>query len=235
MPKKTNGSLILVRATHCTRIWGIAAFASKRDIQEPLTATFISSPANQYQYMWQMNDSKWKTSIGPSSLELKELGGKEQPPNQCIGVVISSLRLDDDTWRANFESLSSSSDRESSFDHESSSDHGSSSDGSCIHVNDNSEETTRRLRDHVPGTPTEDDSIHVNDNSGGAARGFWWSDLLDYIRGRPADAGEGDSINVIDNSVGATGRLLDPIRERPTDLRHASQQSDGVLVSLDLH
>jgi hypothetical protein len=109
MPKKTNGSLILVRATHCARSWGIAAFASKGDIREPLTATFISNPANEYQHMWQTNDSKWKTITGPSSLELKELGGREPSLNQCIGVVISSLRLDDATWQANFESLSSPS------------------------------------------------------------------------------------------------------------------------------
>jgi hypothetical protein len=53
--------------------------------------------------MWQTNDGKWKTSIGPSSEELKELGGREPPLNQCIGVVISSLRLDDATWQANFD------------------------------------------------------------------------------------------------------------------------------------
>ena len=111
MPKKTNGSLILVRAVHCTRSWGIAAFTSKRDIREQLTATFISNPANEYQQMWQTNDSKWKTSTGPSSQELKELGGREPPLNQCIGVIISSLRLDDATWQANFESLSSPFDR----------------------------------------------------------------------------------------------------------------------------
>jgi hypothetical protein len=101
MPKKTNGSLILVHGTHCARSWGIAAFASKEDTREPLTATFISNP--QYQHMWQTNDGKWKTSIGPSSEELKELGGREPPLNQCIGVVISSLRLDDATWQANFD------------------------------------------------------------------------------------------------------------------------------------
>jgi hypothetical protein len=111
MPKKTNGSLILVRATHCARSWGIAAFASRRDIREPLTATFISNPANEYQYMWEANDNKWKTSTGPSSEEFRELGGREPPLNQCVGAVISSLRLDDATWQANFESLSSPSDR----------------------------------------------------------------------------------------------------------------------------
>ena len=56
--------------------------------------------------------------------------------------------------------------------------------------------------------------------------------ILDYIRGGPADAGGGDSLHVNDSLVGATP--LDSIRERSTDLRHASQQSDGVLVSLDL-
>jgi len=110
MSKKTNGSLILVRATHCTESWGIAAFASNRDIREPLTATFMPNPVNEYQHMWQTNDSKWKTSTGPSSAELRELGDRELPLNQCIGVVISSLRLDDATWKANFESLSSPSD-----------------------------------------------------------------------------------------------------------------------------
>ena len=107
MPKKTNGSLILVRATHCARSWGIAAFASKRDIREPLTATFTSTPTNEYQQMWHTNDGKWKTSIGPFSEEIRESGGREPPPNQCIGIAISSLRLDDITWQANFGSLSS--------------------------------------------------------------------------------------------------------------------------------
>ena len=111
MPKKTNGSLILVRATHCARSWGIAAFASKRDIREPLTATLFSNPENEYEHMWQTNDSKWKTTTGPSSLELTELGGREPPLNQCIGVIISSLRLDDATWQANFGSLSNPSGR----------------------------------------------------------------------------------------------------------------------------
>ena len=59
--------------------------------------------------MWQTNDSKWKTSIGLSSIKLHELGGRELPLNQCIGVVISSLRLDDATWETNFGSFSSSS------------------------------------------------------------------------------------------------------------------------------
>jgi len=61
--------------------------------------------------MWLTNDSKWKTSIRPSSLELKELGGEEPSLNQCIGVVISSLRLDDATWQANFEPLPSPQDQ----------------------------------------------------------------------------------------------------------------------------
>ena len=105
-----NGSLILVRATHCARSWGIAAFASKEDTREPLTAAFMSNPANKYQHMWQMYDRKWNTDTGPSFEELRELGGREPPLNQCIGVVISSLRLDNSTWKANFESLSSASD-----------------------------------------------------------------------------------------------------------------------------
>jgi hypothetical protein len=111
MPKKTNGSLILVRATYCARSWGIAAFASKRDIRQPLTATFMSNSANEYQHMWHTNDGKWKTNTGPSSEELRESGGREPPLNQCIGVAISSLRLDDITWQANFGSLSSPSGR----------------------------------------------------------------------------------------------------------------------------
>ena len=91
MPKKTNGSLILVRATHCAKSWGIAAFASKREIREPLAATLVSNPSNEYQHMWQTNDSKWKTSTGPSSEEIKELGSREPSANQCIGAIISSL------------------------------------------------------------------------------------------------------------------------------------------------
>jgi len=148
IPKKTNGSLILVRATHCARSWGIAAFASKRDIREPLTATLFSNPENEYEHMWQTNDSKWKTTTGPSSLELKELGGREPTLNQCIGVVISSLQLDDVTWKANFKSLSSPSDpwgsglrRVMSRD-----------SWSTIHV-DNSRK--RRLLDSIIGRPTD--------------------------------------------------------------------------------
>jgi hypothetical protein len=105
-----NGSLILVRATHCARSWGIAAFTSKEDIREPLTAAFMSNPANKYQHMWQMYDSKWKTSTGPSFEELRELGGREPPLNQCIGVVISSLRLDDSTRPTDIRHASYGSD-----------------------------------------------------------------------------------------------------------------------------
>jgi len=107
LPKKTNGSLVVVRATHSARSWGIAAFAEQRSIREPLIATFRSNPANEYQHMWQINDSRWKTKTGPSSSELAELGGREPPPNQCMGIVISSLRLDEATWQANFGSLAS--------------------------------------------------------------------------------------------------------------------------------
>jgi len=64
--------------------------------------------------MWQTNDNRWKTSTGPSSDELRESKAREPPLNQCIGAVISSLRLDERTWQANFDPLSSSS---SSPDH----------------------------------------------------------------------------------------------------------------------
>ena len=148
MPKKTNGSLILVHATHCAKSWGIAAFASKRDIREPLTATFMSNPANEYQHMWQTNDSKWKTTTGPSSEELKELGGREPPLNQCIGAIISSLRLDDATWQANFESFSSPSDR---------------GGGWGLSRVENSGK--RRLLDSIMGRPTE--RRHAGDGSDG--------------------------------------------------------------------
>jgi hypothetical protein len=149
MPKQTNGSLILVRATYCARSWGIAAFASKRDIREPLTATFVSNPTYEYQHMWQTNESIWKTSTGPSSEELSELGGREPPLNQCIGVVISSLRLDDNTWQANFGSLSSSSRRGGGW----SLRRVMSRDSwSTTHV-DNSGK--RRLLDSIVGRPTE--------------------------------------------------------------------------------
>jgi len=151
MPKKTNGSLILVRGTHCAKSWGIAAFASKQDTREPFAATFMSNPANEHQHMWQTNDSKWKTSTGPSSLELEELGGGEPSLNQCIGVIISSLRLDDATWQANFESLASPSDP------------GGSSlrrlmsriSWSSIYVNDNLRGATRRLLDSIQGRPRD--------------------------------------------------------------------------------
>ena len=118
LPKKTNGSLIFVRASHYARSWGIAAFASEREITERLTATFISNPVNEYEHMWQTNDTEWRTSAGPSSQELTELRGREPPPNQCIGVAIYSLRLDEATWRANFESslsVSPDSDAERGF------------------------------------------------------------------------------------------------------------------------
>jgi len=163
MPKKANGSLIFVRATHCARSWGIAAFASKRDIREPLTATFMSNPANEYQQMWQTNDSKWKTSTGPSSAEVRELAGREPPLNQCIGAVIYSLRLDDATWKANFESLSSPSDR-------------------------------------------------------GGGRGL----------SRMVSRDSWSTIRV-DNS--GKRRLLDAFIRRPTEMRHAGDESDGMFLS----
>ena len=152
IPKKTNGSLILVRATHCAKSWGIAAFASKRDIREPLTATFMSNPSYEYQHMWQTNDSKWKMSTGPSSDELRELGGREPPLNQCIGVVVSSLLLDDSTWQANFGPLSSASDRGGGWRL---SRMMSRESWSTIHVNDTSGRTTRRLLDSIRGRQTE--------------------------------------------------------------------------------
>ena len=163
IPKKTNGSLVLVRATHCAKSWGIAAFASKRDIREPLTATFISNPANEYQHMWQTNDGIWKTSTGPSSEELRELGGREPQANQCIGAIISSLRLDDTTWQANFESLTSPSDR----------------------------------------------------------RGSWG---LSRVMSR-------DSFSTIRVDNSGKRRLLDAFIRRPTEIRHASDGSDGMFLS----
>jgi hypothetical protein len=103
-----------------------------------MTATFMSNPAYKYQDMWQTDDRKWKTSAGPSSEEIRELGSRESPLNQCIGAVISSLRLDDATWQANFESLSSSSDR---------------GEGWGLSRVDNSGK--RRLLDSIIGWPTE--------------------------------------------------------------------------------
>jgi hypothetical protein len=146
IPKKTNGSLLLVRATHSARSWGIAAFASERSIKEPLYATFLSNPADQYEHIWQTNDSRWKTSTGPSSNELRDSQGREPPLNQCIGVIISSLRLDEATWKTNFGPLSSSA---------SSPDRGQGGRGlrhfmsrtslSSIHVQDDSGRTRRWL------------------------------------------------------------------------------------------
>ena len=130
--------------------------------------------------MWQTNDSRWKTSNGPSFIELEELGGKKPPLNQCIGAVISSLRLDDATWMANFESLSglpSGSERgagggdslansECLSNPPSSPEHGAGGKGSLhrvmsrdswstIHVNDNSGRTTRRLLDSIQERPMD--------------------------------------------------------------------------------
>ena len=165
MPKKNNGSLLLVRGTHCARSWGIAAFASKRDIREPLTATFMFDPANEYQHMWQTKDSNWRTITGPSSIELKELGGREPPQNQCIGVVISSLRLDDATWTVNFDSLSSpSSGSDDSLSGSSSdSDRGAGGWSPSLHrvrardsLNDvNFNRTTGRSQDSIQERPTD--------------------------------------------------------------------------------
>ena len=97
--------------------------------------------------MWETSDNRWNTSTGPSSDELRESRGRELPLNQCIGAVISSLRLDERTWRANFDSLSNSSS--------SPLDHGpggwglrrfvSRSSLSNIYVQDNSGWSTRRL------------------------------------------------------------------------------------------
>ena len=168
MPKKKNGSLFFVRTTHCARSWGIAAFASKKwETREPLTAAFMFDPANEYQHMWQTNDNKWKTSTGPSSTELKELGGTEPPLNQCIGVVISSLRLDDATWKANFQSLSSSSslsDRRTGDWSPSLYRVMSQDSWSTMHVNDNAGRTTRRLLDSIRGRSA--DIRHASEGDG---------------------------------------------------------------------
>ena len=109
--------------------------------------------------MWQTNDSKWKTNSGPSSLELKELGGREPPLTQCIGVVLSPLLLDDATWQANFESLSSPSDRGGGWRLRRVMSRDS---WSTIRV-DNSGK--RRLLDYIIGRPT--DVRHANHGSDG--------------------------------------------------------------------
>jgi len=119
----------------------------------------MSNPANEYQHMWQTNDSKWKTNSGPSSLELKELGGREPPLTQCIGVVLSPLLLDDATWQANFESLSSPSDRGGGWRLRRVMSRDS---WSTIRV-DNSGK--RRLLDYIIGRPT--DVRHANHGSDG--------------------------------------------------------------------
>ena len=88
-----------------------------------------------------------------------------------MGVVISSLRLDDATWKANFESLStpsSSSDRRTG-----------------------GWDSLRRVILRDPWNVT-----HVNDNSGRITRS-----------------------------------LLDSIRGRPTEIKHASGGDDGTLLS----
>ena len=142
-----------MRATHCAKSWGIATFASKRDIREQLTATF-SPTENPYQHTWKTNDSKWKTSIGPSSGELNELRGRDPPLNQCIGAVISSLRLDETTWKANFGSLPnppSGSDR-GAGPWDSIRRVMSRDSWSAIRVDDNS---GRRLLDSFLGKPTD--------------------------------------------------------------------------------
>ncbi|KIM36423.1 hypothetical protein M413DRAFT_449138, partial [Hebeloma cylindrosporum] len=164
--KKANGSLVLVRATHCAKTWGIAAFASKRDIREPLYATFLSNPANEYQHMWQTNDNRWKTSTGPSLEELGEFRGREPPLNQCIGVVISSLRLDDATWQTNFGStwgLPSGPDRSSGSWSGSLRRVFSGDSWSTIHVNENSGRTTRRLLDSIRGRTVDMRHMGVGD------------------------------------------------------------------------
>jgi hypothetical protein len=89
--KKTNGSLLLISATHFAKSWGIAAFASKSGIGEPIYATFLSNPANDYEHKWEVSDDKWKTSPGPSFDEPREPQEREPPLNRCIGVIVSSL------------------------------------------------------------------------------------------------------------------------------------------------
>jgi hypothetical protein len=136
-------------------------FASKRDVKEPLYATLSSNPANEYQHMWQTGDNRWKTRTGPSSEELGESRGKRPPLNQCIGLVVSSLKLDSATWEANFDPRSRpppSPDR-------------------------------GRLRRLMSPSSKSFSSIHVHDNPGWPRRGLF-SFLQRATESRTAIAGD---------------------------------------------
>ncbi|KAF8967321.1 hypothetical protein BDZ97DRAFT_545983 [Flammula alnicola] len=102
IPNISNGSLLFVHGTHCARTWGIAAFTSKNDVKQSIHARFSANSNNRFEYQWDTPDNKWKIRAGPSARELDALRGEKPPMNQCIGVIISSLRLDEETWQTYF-------------------------------------------------------------------------------------------------------------------------------------
>lgn len=103
IPSLLNGSLLFVRGTHKARTWGIATFKSKADIRQPHHITFSPSEFNRYEYQWDRFGEGWNTSVGPTSQELSALHPHEQPHlNQCVGIIASSVQLDDSTWQMYF-------------------------------------------------------------------------------------------------------------------------------------
>jgi len=104
IPNLENGSLLLVRETYRSKTWGIAAFESKHRVKDPITVTYRQHGYNAYEYLWVSQDNRVKTNVGPSNSELEALQGREPPLNQCIGLVLSALHLDDATWRMHFTS-----------------------------------------------------------------------------------------------------------------------------------
>ncbi|KDR69314.1 hypothetical protein GALMADRAFT_256160 [Galerina marginata CBS 339.88] len=102
VPNLKNGSLFLVRRTYSARTWGIATFGSKDYDKTPIKAEFAQNGSDRYEYIWQHEDNRLKTNRGPSQSQLRALQGGEPPFNQCIGMLLSSLQLDEDTWQNYF-------------------------------------------------------------------------------------------------------------------------------------
>ncbi|KAF9473854.1 hypothetical protein BDN70DRAFT_352729 [Pholiota conissans] len=116
IPNLPNGSLIFVHGTHLARTWGIATFLSKHSVREPERIIFAPTDySNPYEYQWDWTSEKWKVKSGPSPEELRN---GQLLENQCIGIIGSSVVLDDQTWQTFFSnsptSATSSSSRKAS-------------------------------------------------------------------------------------------------------------------------
>ncbi|KDR69304.1 hypothetical protein GALMADRAFT_927554 [Galerina marginata CBS 339.88] len=109
IPNLENGTLLLVRETYRASTWGIAALDSKRLVKAPISATFYQQGSNPHEYLWQSQDHRLKTNVGPSRTEMEALHGREPPLNQCFAVMLSSLLLDENTWQTHFTGSSEKS------------------------------------------------------------------------------------------------------------------------------